>query len=509
MRSSSFRLTLLIALLGLLPQLSNSGLQARSFTVAVYNLENFFDADGVAAYDEYQGKRYTPVHFNTKLQNTARVIARLGDDGKGPDILLCQEVEVDQTPAEGKADYAALLRTHADKTVEQLLTGALPTDAADWPAEAWLLKKLNEQGLTGYTVVAGEDSATSPYEDGHKRAIKNVIFTRFPVKAVRNYPLANARNIIELQLEVDGKPLYVFSNHWKSGASDPGTELLRVANAKVLRARLDEILAADPHADIILGGDFNSQYNQKQRYPQMKVTGLNDILGSQGDEMALRGPKADLFNLWFDLPPQERTSDVFRGEWGTLMQIIISRGLFDYNGIQFVEGSMQVGKFAGLNQNADGTPVRWSSSGSAGSGFSDHFPIFARFQTVEEGSRDHWLELRHPADGSAPSEPLHVSMPKPDKLPEFITPPEKADLRDGSFNGKIMLVKGRVAEGRRLAVEFRSEKYEVYAPDPELGKKLRDAWGPDTEVRFYGELGQYRGRWQFIIRDAAWILPSK
>ena len=64
--------------------------------------------------------------------------------------------------------------------------------------------------------------------------------------------IPNARNILEVELEIDGARLYVFNNHWKSGASDPVTEKIRVASARVLRARLDQILKADPHVDIIL-----------------------------------------------------------------------------------------------------------------------------------------------------------------------------------------------------------------------------------------------------------------
>jgi hypothetical protein len=195
-------------------------------------------------------------------------------------------------------------------------------------------------------------------------------------------------------VEVDGAPLYVFANHWKSGASDPVTEEARVANARTLRTRVDEILRADPNADLILGGDFNSQYNHKQRNPRMKVTGLNDVLGSQGNELAVRGKQRDLYNLWYELPPAERGSDTYRGEWGTLMHLIVSRGLYDYRGVQYVDNSFAVAKFPGLNVDATGVPVRWSGDGQTGSGFSDHFPISARFTTVKDGRTDRWIALQ-------------------------------------------------------------------------------------------------------------------
>ena len=69
----------------------------------------------------------------------------------------------------------------------------------------------------------------------------------------------------------------------------------------------------------------------------MKTTGLNDVLRSQGNELAVRGPQRDLYNLWFELPAPERGSDTYRGEWGTLMHLIISRGLYDFRGVQYVD----------------------------------------------------------------------------------------------------------------------------------------------------------------------------
>lgn len=490
-------------------------LAARPFTAAVYNVENLFDVDGKAAYDEYQPGRYTPRHLRTKLENTAAVIARITADGKGPDLLLLQEVEVDQTPSAKPIDHAAALARHTASTFRQLLNDTVPADVADWPSELWLLKALHDIGARGYTVVVGADSATVPHEDGHTRSIKNVVFTRFPVRAVRNHPIHNARNILEVELDVDGHRLYVFDNHWKSGASDVGTEKTRVQNAGVLRRRLDEILAVDPNADILIGGDFNSQYNQRQRYSNMKETGINDVLRSQGDELAIRGKGADLYNLWFELPADKRGSDTYRGEWGTLMQCLISRGLYDRRGVQYVDGSFRVVAIPGLNQNADGTPLRWSGDGTAGRGTSDHFPIAADFITVEDNAPDRWMTLRQPpGDGKAPARGPRVQSKGGNSeaaaaaaatAAKAAAIPADANLKDGTHTGKAYRVEGRVAAGARIAIDFRGEAWEVWIPDPELREKTRAQWKEGTTVRFVGEVGQYRGRWQFTVKDAAWL----
>ncbi|HRE82432.1 MAG TPA: hypothetical protein PLN52_15405, partial [Opitutaceae bacterium] len=64
-----FRLLQVVALWTVLVLTS----QGRTFTVLVYNVENLFDADGIAVYDEYQPSLYTPAHLKTKVTNAARV----------------------------------------------------------------------------------------------------------------------------------------------------------------------------------------------------------------------------------------------------------------------------------------------------------------------------------------------------------------------------------------------------------------------------------------------------
>jgi endonuclease/exonuclease/phosphatase family metal-dependent hydrolase len=481
-------------------------LYARPFMVVAYNVENLHDVDGVAQFEEYQPAHYTPAHCLTKLLNIERVVAQF-ENGRGPDVLLLCELEVDFTPTPQPPDYDAILARYAGQTIEQMLGAKFDAAVADLPAEVLLAKTFADHGLTGYHVVVAEN-ITAP---GTARTLeqKCAVFTRFPVKAVRLHPTLDARAILEVQLEVDGAPLYVFANHWKSGAGDPAMEQVRVANARTLRARLDEILRADPNADIILGGDFNSHYNQKQRYPDFRTTALNDVLGSQGNELAIRGAQRDLYNLWFELPPAERGSDTYRGEWGTLIQLIISRGLYDFRGVQYVDNSFAVGRFRGLNADDAGVPLRWTFDGPAGGGFSDHFPVSARFTTVTDGRADRYFSLRNAsADRGGPAPATKIDYAAVDLEKVALTTerlPAGADLRSNALKGRIIRVEGRVAEGARLAVEFRGTTFDIYTYDAALRRRLRAEYTAGAPIRFYGELGQYNGRWQFVIQDAAWL----
>ncbi|MFA6959342.1 MAG: endonuclease/exonuclease/phosphatase family protein [Opitutaceae bacterium] len=484
-------------------------LAARPFTVVVYNVENLHDADGVAVYDDYQPAVYTPAHALTKVRNIASVIANF-PEGQRPDIILFQEIEVDHTPGKTAPDYPALLKRYADTTITQMLGPDFSPEIADLPAEALLLKAFADRGLTGYTVVTGGDGEESARDPAERPAIKTVVFTRFPVKAVRRYPTQHARNILEVQLDVDGHPLTVFDNHWKSGAGDAATELVRIQNAGVLRKRLDELLKADPNADIIIGGDLNSHYNQKRRYRKMPETAINDILGSQGNELAIRGSSRDLYNLWFELPPDQRGSDTFSGEWGTLMNLIVTRGLYDLRGVQYIDNSFGVAKFPGLNADAAGLPVRWSSEGAGGHGFSDHFPIYARFRTVDDNQPGKFMPLVRDSGKDDDSGPAtsKVDLSKTDFASAVVLAdlPAGTQLRDGTWTGKLFRVDAKALDDRLLRVEFNGETYDVYGPRKEIRDRLyaqrRTKAG---QLAFYGELGTYKGSWQFLVKSEEWV----
>ncbi|MSU67231.1 MAG: hypothetical protein CK548_03410 [Opitutia bacterium] len=480
--------------------------QARPFTVVAFNVENLFDLDGVASYDDYQPAKYTRAHALAKLQNIARVVAKF-EAGRGPDVLMLCELEVDATPSKTSSDYDALLARYAGVPLEAMLGAKFSAEIGDLPSEVLLAKALADGGMTGYHIAIG----TSPKAPGERpQEIKCAVFTRFPIKHARSHASSGARAILEVLVEVEGAPLYLFANHWKSGAGDLETEKTRVGNARTLRARLDEILRNDLNADIVIGGDLNSQYNQKQRYPAMTTTGINDVLGSQGNELAVRGPQRDLYNLWYELPSPARGSDTYRGEWGTLMHLIISRGLYDYRGVQYVDNSFAVAKFPGLNADDQGQPVRWSFEGPAGQGFSDHFPVEAKFMTAVEGRTDKYLVLKNPsvettADASVIRTVDYAKIEVKEIALTAAAMPQGATLRSDSFKGKIVRVDGVVAQGSRLAVEFLGETYDVFSHDAEFRKKLRSDFQAGQPMRFYGELGQYKERWQFIIQDPGWV----
>lgn len=488
------RINLLFALF-----LSVGSVSAQPWTLVTYNAENIFDADGIAAYDDYKTPGYTPRHVLTKVRNVAQVMARY-NDGKGPDVIVFNEIEADQSQSVVNTMTAGqFLQQWNGKSLAWMFGDGYTPAVADIPSELLILKAMLEAGMSGYEVVTGYaplDSATGK----PTHAIKNVVFSRFPVKhdRTRRHEIEDARPILEVWLDVAGHDLAVFANHWKSGASNPREELARVQNATVLKARLDELRAANPAVDVILAGDFNSDYNQSQRYgATMPQTGITTVLKSTGNESRVATgtvvPTDQVYNLWYELPVDQRGSDHFRGYWGTLMQMMITPGMYNQGGVSYVDNSFRVGRFDGFNTYSNsGTPIRWSSFGD-GYGYADHFPISLQFTVTGKGNA---IELRDPSSENETSwAPIPVMYTVPSAGEYIDASSVSGSLRTEEYFDKMFLVKGTLVEANQIMVN--GERYELYSPSFRMQDAMSGKVG--AEVELFGRLGQFRGRWQFVV----------
>ncbi|MBL8891275.1 MAG: hypothetical protein JNL67_14945 [Planctomycetaceae bacterium] len=478
---------------------------SNDFTVVVCNVENLFDADGVSLFDDYKPEVYRPAHLLTKLQNHAEILAKV-NEGRGPDIILFQELEADQTPGSREFDFEAFSKKYSDTTLESMLTGELSAEVKDLPAAAFLLKSLQDRGLGKYHVALAEYRQDPT---GRVVAHINATFSRFPIQQASTHHTAGARGILEVQHEVGGAKLYTFNNHWKSGASDAESERIREGNAGELRRQLDRVLASDPTADVVIGGDFNSQYNQSDSYPDMRRTAIENVLGSQGHEEKIRSVDGLVYNLWYELPESQRFSDVFQDRWGTLMQMMLTRGVYDNQGIQYIDNSFEVLIHEGVNAQA-GTklPIRWNSMGDRGAGFSDHFPISARFRHVGTNSKSDWLALLNPSQGERVATPVRavdfaaVHSAQVTELRELLSDNEISDPKN---LGHVFLVEGKISGERPLRIQVFEKEYNIWAFDVELRKKIYERLKVGDRVRFFGEVSTHEGQWQFVVRDLSWL----
>ena len=475
------------------------------FTVMAYNVENLFDLDRVASYDDYvenptDPNSYGPSKLKGKLKAITKVLKTI-NGGQGPDVVILNELEVDHTPESAVPNLKEFLKKHEGTTYEKMLTTEMKDDLRGLPIEAWLLKALEDEGLKGYEIVIG---ALPGNAKKHEDAIKVGILSRLPILSHQTWDTPSARGILEADIQAGDAKFKVLGNHWKSGAGNPAMENIRLGNAQTLRDRLDQILKEDRQADVILGGDFNTQYNQGQRYPFMTKTAIQDILGSQGDPKVLGGEgKPDLYNLWFDVEPAERYSDEFNGEWGTLIQILITRGLGDGKGIEYVPGSFHHVLVPGVNCRGPlGLPWHWTNYGP-GAGASDHFPVVATFRV----GRDAGAASVQKAKNSEPQkEAVKVGYDSIDR-----TQLRNASVLKGASDeevaraiGEIFMVEGVITKKRPVLVEVGGKEYSLYSFDENL-RKVFSTFAKGQSVKLVAELGMYKGRLQFIVHDSGWL----
>ncbi|MFH1905558.1 MAG: endonuclease/exonuclease/phosphatase family protein [bacterium] len=325
-----------------------TSIEARTFKVASYNVENFFDLnkDGTE-YTEYipnTGYGWTKNIADIKYTNIAMVIKDLKAD-----VVALQEVE--------------------SKSSLTLLRNRLKDFGLDYP----------------YFEIADSKSTT----------VKCAVLSKFPIieKEEIRVDSESARNILKITLDIDGNRLILFINHWKSKG---GHESWRIAYAKKLKEDIDKL---KDDVDFILVGDFNSNYNEYKTFRDegrlndtAGITGINHILRTVKDSemvneqiLTTQVSNEYLYDLWLEINRIRRWSYNFFGNKNSLDNIILPKALYDGNGISYVDNSFD--KFdPDYLFKEDAAVYRWQRAKSGrgkhlGEGYSDHLPIFAYFST--------------------------------------------------------------------------------------------------------------------------------
>ena len=330
-------------------------IEAKTFKVASYNVENLFDLTvNGTEYPDYipnTGYGWTKDVANIKYTNIARVIKDIGAD-----VVALQEVE----------SKKALISLH----------DRLKNFGVDYP----------------YFEIA--DSRVTP--------VKCAVLSKFPILKKEEVKVDNepARNILKVTLNIDGDRFILFINHWKSKR---GPESMRMAYAKALRKGIDKLKA---DADFILIGDFNSNYNEHTTFRNSSrlndtngITGINHILktiknsgkdfgkdSKMVNEKILTKQAANeyLYNLWLEVSKIRRWSYNFFGKKESPDNIIVSKGLYDNKGISYSDNSFN--KFQPGYLFKGKAVYRWQKAERGagrhlGKGYSDHLPISAYFST--------------------------------------------------------------------------------------------------------------------------------
>ncbi len=312
--------------------------------IAEYNVQNLFDlVRSGSEYEEYipnTRANWNKKNYAIKLQHTARVIKDLHAD-----IVALEEVE----------------SVRALKDLRRTLQG--------------------EGVYYRYYAIA----------DAKPTAVKVAVLSRVPFVYKKEVWVSRSieyRNILELKYKMDGEVFYLFVNHWKSKS---GPESRRIYSAKVLKRRLEEI---GYDKNIVITGDFNSDYEEylkfKHRYTLNDTngkTGINHVLDTLNATQSAKKVhllSKELYNLWYDLPKEQRWNYIHNKKKETLDSIIVSKPVLERGGFDYVYGSFGVLRrpYLFYKKNINRWYIRYSRKGGRhmGKGYSDHFPVYALFR---------------------------------------------------------------------------------------------------------------------------------
>ncbi|MEN9809370.1 MAG: hypothetical protein RLZZ488_937 [Pseudomonadota bacterium] len=337
--------------------------------IATYNVENFWDDvdsnSGTATYNEYQkggSNWYAEQMYKVKAQKLVDALRMAGT----PDVVAMQEIE----SANNSSRSLEILKPYAESL--------------------------------GYKYFAlGQQNSKQPV------SVTTAVMSKFPITENRSLDFSvresqfsgsgresesvdelnsSARDPQVVTIDIHGKPLRLYTAHWKSRRGDQSIgNTMRMAVAQLIKADVDAQREKNPELDILVMGDFNSDYNESP---------LQDGMNSSDDKNNIRQDAASdkMYNLWFELPSAERCSYMHDGQLQCLDHMLTSASLFDGKGIDLIENSFHVVGHNGgeaaqkLLRNDGRTPNRWGmqkNSGKSyftGTGYSDHLPLMASFK---------------------------------------------------------------------------------------------------------------------------------
>jgi len=304
----------------------------QEYTVVSYNVENLFDiVDDPKIPDEeflpVSEKKWDNEKYQKKLTDLAQVISEVNPE-EMPEVVGLVEVE-------NRAVLEDLVKTG----------------------------KLSGQG---YAIIheespdyRGIDVAMIYREDAFAEISHEVLPVNFP-----DDPEFKTRDILHVTGKIRNKMVHLFINHWPSRTGgEEQTEPKRVLAASVLKKKVDQILAVDPKARIIIMGDMNDEPANKS---------LHETLGADAPNSG-----ATLVNLMMPDDAAGKGSYFYSGNWNMLDNVVVSETVLKGMQVEGQKGNIYSSDWMIFtNKTGDKTPNRSYVGDKYVGGVSDHFPVY-------------------------------------------------------------------------------------------------------------------------------------
>lgn len=335
---------LIVLLLPLSVQSQN--VKRDSFYVANWNLENLFDTEDDTTKNDNEflpesAKQWTIDKLEQKVSNLAKVINYM-NHGCGPDILTMEEVE--------------------NINVLKMLVYKLPD-------RNYAICHRDSPDRRGIDVGLFYDR--NIFDIDSLVAIHVELEDHNPTRDILHVILKHKRS---------GEKIHVFANHWPSrlGGQEKSNSKRAIA-AEVLKSNLDRINKSTPHSKIIIAGDFNDNPNDES---------IVNVLGAKDFECDTQtNSKANLLDLAAIPFSKGEGSYLYNSKFEMIDQIIISASLVGSKNIFYKCNSFEVIKppfmIIQSGKRAGGALPTFLGKIYSG-GYSDHFPVGARFYWQEK-----------------------------------------------------------------------------------------------------------------------------
>jgi hypothetical protein len=382
------------------PPAADNNAKALPVVIGFYNLENLFDTINNPLIDDEEFLPTSPKQYNTKkyfdkVGRMATIIRQLGTqyNPDGVALLGCVEVENDTALTD--------LILH-DSLIDR----------------AYQYAHINSPDPRGIDVAL-------LYNPMYFTVIKK---EALQVKLPSNYP---TRDILYVKGLLLGDTVHVLVNHWPSrrgssnvdanikegeyrrandgrgggfvgsgGVGDQGmgglnnnnrrfmgdastgtrfqeslatdgeeaTRPLRMAAAEVCRKRVDELMAANPTARIIIMGDLNDDPTSPSLTAGLKVQTNPKKLTPN-----------DLYNPWGEILSKGYGTLAFQGKWNLFDQIIFSSGMLETNSslLLYRNHIFINDELVNKTGNYKGYPKRTWLGDQYNYGYSDHLPVYS------------------------------------------------------------------------------------------------------------------------------------
>jgi len=312
--------------------------------IGFWNLENLFDTvddPSNPGDDEYlptAKSEWDENKFDKKIANLSKIIRSM-NDGNGPDVLGVCEVE-----------------------------------------NRYVMEELSNRYLKDMNFEIVHFDSKDPRGIDVGLFFKKNKFQLIHSEKIIVPLQGNTRDILYTVLKFKKDTLHIFVNHWPSRRSGQlESEPRRIKAAKTLRNKVDSLFSKNKKSSIVIMGDFNDMPDNNS------ILVFLQAIPFECDSLTPEYTY-NLYNTAAKKYSQGIGSYFHQGNFNMLDQIIISKGLLDKQELDYECESFSVisnelnttrsGKFKGA-------PFPTFGSGRYLGGYSDHFPVGARFIYLE------------------------------------------------------------------------------------------------------------------------------